>query len=179
MQQLKMAKKAIRRNLHEAIRGWWVWHRLVRRYHLARTIVVLIPCQNREYSYAALRYADQMLAHAGYEDVIFLSVDPTVEKVAPLLCSHVRAVEIISRAKAQRLMQYYCLLEFDQRFLVASLEEPNGRNAKGLIGVNGTTVEELIALGVYRLPEFRREPVLEYYGGDIPAKEVLQVGGKV
>ena len=179
MQQLKAVKRAMRHNLWEAIRGWWIWHRVVKRYHLGRTMVVLLPGCNKEYNYAALRYADQMLAYTGYGDVIFLSVDPVVKEAAPILCRHVRTVEVISRLKAQRLMQYYCLFEFDQRFLVASLEEPNGRNAKGLVGVNGTTVEELIALGVYRLPEFQKEPAPECDGANADVKELLQAGGIV
>ena len=177
MEQLKTVKKAMRHNLREAIRGWWIWHKVVKQYRLGCTMVVLLPGFNREYNYAALRYADQMLMHNGYEDVIFLSVDPVVKEAAPVLCSHVRAVEVISRIKAQRLMQYYCLFEFDQRFLVASLEEPNGRNAKGLVGVNGTTVEELIALGVYRLPEFHKESMPEYCGSGVDMRELFPGGG--
>lgn len=166
----------MRRNLRAALFGWWIWHRIVKRYHLGRTRVVLLPSCNRSYNYAALHYADQMLHYHNFEDVIFLSVDPTIESAAPFLCHQLRGVETISRTNAERLMQYYCLLEFDPRFIVASLDEPNGRNAKGLIGVNGTTIAELIALGVYQLPKFEREPMPEYAGEDPNVKALLKAG---
>lgn len=176
MQTLKTVKKAMRRNLWEALRGWWIWHRLVKRNHLGRTRVVLLPSRDSRTNYAALRYADQMLRQHNFQDVIFLSVDPAARLAAPLLCQKLRAVEVISRADAERLMQYYCLLEFDHRFVVGSLDEPNGRNAKGLIGVNGTTVAELVALGVYQLPQFDPEPVPEYTGEDPDVKQLLRAG---
>lgn len=173
---LKAVKKEMHRNLRTALRGWWFWHRLVKRYRLGRTRVVLLPSCNRQYNYAALRYADQMLCFHKFDDVIFLSVDPAVKTAASLLCQQLHAVEIISRKEAECLMQYYCLLDFDPRFVVGSLDEPNGRNAKGLIGVNGTTVAELIALGVYQLPKFEPEPVPKYTGEDNNVKALLRAG---
>lgn len=173
---LKAVKKAMRRNLRIALHGWWIWHRIVKRYHLDRTRVVLLPSCNRQYNYAALRYADQMLRFHKFDNVIFLSVDSAVKNAASLLCQQLHAVEIISRKEAECLMQYYCLLDFDSRFVVGSLDEPNGRNAKGLIGVNGTTVAELVALGVYQLSKFEPEPVPEYTGEDLNIKALLRAG---
>lgn len=169
-------KKLMRHNLWESYRGWWIWHRLVKRYHLGRTRVILLPSQDRRYNYAALRYVDQMLERHNYDNAIFLTVDPMVEKVAGLFSKNIRAVETISRKKAERLMQFYCLYEFDPRFVVASLEEPNGRNAVGLIGKNGTTVEELIAIGVYQIPEFSKESVPCYGGPDLEIQAFLVEG---
>lgn len=176
MQPLRNVKKAMRRNLRRALHGWWLWHRLVKRYHLGRTRVVLLPACDNACNCAALCYADQMLRFHNFQDVIFLSVDPAVKTAAPLACQNLRAVEVLSRKNAEDLMQYYCLFEFDPRFAVGSLDEPNGRNAKGLIGVNGTTVAELVALGVYQLPEFVPQPAPEYSGSDLAVKELLCAG---
>lgn len=167
MSELKEIKKLMRRNLIESYRGWWIWHRLVKRYRLGRTRVILIPAVNRTYSCPALLYVDQMLERHGYENAIILSVDPVVQQVASLFSRRIRAVETISRKKAERLMQFYCLYDFDARFVVASLDEPNGRNAAGLIGKNGTTAEELIAIGVYQLTDFTKEEK-PHYTGDNP-----------
>lgn len=178
MEQSREIKKLMRRNLWESYRGWWLWHRLVKRYHLGRTRVILLPSKNRAYNYAALRYVDQMLERHHYDNAIFLSVDPVVSKAAGLFSKRILAVETVSRKQAERLMQFYCLYEFDPRFVVASLEEPNGRNAVGLIGKNGTTVEELIAIGVYQIPDFSKESVPCYRGED-PDIRALLTGGEL
>ncbi|MCI8479098.1 MAG: hypothetical protein HFE97_12330 [Oscillospiraceae bacterium] len=175
MSELREIKKLMRHNLIESYRGWWIWHRLVKRYHLGRTRVVLLPSVNRAYSYPALLYIDQMLERHSYETAIILSVDPVVQRAAPLFSQRILAVETITRKKAERLMQFYCLYEFDARFVVASLDEPNGRNAAGLIGKNGTTAEELIAIGVYQLPDFMKEEA-PYYRGEDP--ELISFLGK-
>lgn len=177
MSESREIKKLMRHNLWESYRGWWLWHRLVKRYHLGRTRVILLPSGNQRYNYAALRYVDQMLERHNYDNAIFLTVDPVVEKAAGLFSENILAVETISRKKAERLMQFYCLYEFDPRFVVASLEEPNGRNAVGLIGKNGTTVEQLIAIGVYQLPEFVEESTPCYQGED-PEIQAFLAGGK-
>ena len=171
-------KKLMWHNLWASYRGWWIWHRLVKRYHLGRTRVILLPSQNLRYNYAALRYVDQMLERHNYNNAIFLTVDPVVKKTAELFSKNILAVEPISRKKAERLMQFYCLYEFDPRFVVASLEEPNGRNAVGLIGKNGITVEELIAIGVYQLPNFSKENIPCYRGTD-PEVQAFLKGGEV
>lgn len=176
MNESQEIKKLMRHNLLESYRGWWVWHRLVKRYHLGRTRVILLPSSNRAYNYAALRYVDQMLERHNYENAIFLSVDSVIQKVAGLFSKNILAVENITRKKAERLMQFYCLYEFDPRFVVASLEEPNGRNAVGLIGKNGTTVEELIAIGVYQIPDFVQEEVPCYKGTDPEIRGFLAGG---
>lgn len=173
MSELSEVKKLMRHNLLESFRGWWIWHRIVKRYHLGRTRVVLIPAVKRAYSYPALLYIDQMLERHGYENAVILSVDPVIQQAAPLFSRRILAVETISRRKAQRLMQFYCLYDFDPRFVVASLDEPNGRNAAGLIGKNGTTAEELIAIGVYQLPEFTKEKAPCYGGADPALRDFL------
>jgi len=176
MNQSREIKRLMRHNLLESYRGWWIWHRLVKRYYLGRTRVILLPSCNTAYNYAALRYVDQMLSLHHYDDAIFLSVDPVISKAAGLFSKNILAVETIARKQAERLMQYYCLYDFDPRFVVASLDEPNGRNAVGLIGRNGTTVEELVAIGVYQIPNFIKEAVPCYGGNDSDIQAFLARG---
>lgn len=167
-------KKIMRKNLRKAYHGWWIWHCTVKKYHLGRTKVVLLPSTNDGYQYAALRYVDQMLKWHQYDSVLFLTVDEHITReVASLFSEKILDVVQISRKKAEALMQFYCLYEFDSRFVVASLEEPNGRNAARLIGKNGTTVEELMAIGVYQLPQFLPEAPPDYDGDQTELKQFL------
>ncbi len=165
----------MRKNLIDTYRGWWVWHRVVRKYHIGATAVVLMPGTNRQYNRSALLFLDQMLKQRKYDNAVILTVDKVVAACAELFSENIRAVEYISRRRAEQLMQFYCLYEFDPRFIVASLDEPDGRNAGRLVGLRGTTVDELMALGVYKLPVCERPRLPVYAGND---EKILQFLGK-
>lgn len=166
-------RRQMRKNLLETYRGWWVWHRMVRKYQIGATAVVLMPGTNREYNRSALLFLDQMLKNQKYENAVIMTVDQAVASCAMLFSDHILGVELISRKKAERLMQFYCLYEFDSRFMVASLDEPMGRDAWRLVGRNGTTVEELMALGVYKLKIYEQPKTISYHGNDAKIIEFL------
>ena len=63
-------------------------------------------------------------------------------------------------------MQFYCLYEFNKKFIVASLDEPYGRNGMALVGKKGTTKEEAFVMGVYRIYPFGRPGEPKYMGSD-------------
>ncbi len=165
----------MQKNLINTYRGWWAWHCVVRKYHIGATAVILMPGTNRQYNRSALLFLDQMLKQRKYENAVILTVDRAAAASAKLFSENICAVECISRRKAEQFMQFYSLYEFDPRFIVASLDEPYGRNAWRLAGVRGTTVDELMALGVYRLPVFKR-PKLPAYSGN--HAKILQFLGK-
>ena len=81
----------------------------------------------------------------------------------------------LSRKKAEWLMQYYCLYEFDRRFVIASITEPYGRNGDRLIGKRNTTKEDVFVIGIYRLYPFTRPQVPAYDGCDNDIKAFLKV----
>ena len=56
----------------------------------------------------------------------------------------------------------YSLFEFDSRFIVASLTLPQGRNVKNLIGKNNITIEDIIAIGIYHLEDYKKETSPKY-----------------
>lgn len=163
----------MRKNLIKTYRGWWVWHRIVRKYHIAATAVVLMPGANREYNRSALLFLDQMLRQRRYENAVIVTTDQAAAACAGLFSENICGVECISKKQAGQLMQFYCLYEFDPRFIVASLDEPEGRNAWRLEGIRGTTVEELIALGVYKLPAYEKPKMPAYQGRDARILEFL------
>ena len=119
-----------------------------------------------------------MLEQHSYEKAVIVSVDPVAAKAAKVFSDKVLATETISRKKAEQLMQFYCLYEFDERFVVASLDEPEGRNAYRLIGKNGTTASELIAIGVYRISQFEHEGPPSYVGSDMEIIDFIKRGEK-
>lgn len=164
---LKSVKRELYQNLFTAYYGWWLWRKIIRRKGVSdKTLVLLLPSCEKEINYLALLYLDDVLKKRKYKNAVILTYDKAVEKGAMLFSSRILEVLSFSRKKAEALMQFYCLYDFDKRFLVASLEEPNGRNASKLVGKRETTKEEVFVIGVYRLYPFERPNAPIYKGND-------------
>lgn len=172
---LRGVKRQLYRNLVRAYQGWWQWVRINRIKGVgADTAVVLLPGKDAGENYMALLYLDEMLKARRYRNAVVLTHDKGAEKSAPLFSSNILKTVHFSRKKAEQLMQYYCLYEFNKRFIVASLDEPNGRNGSALIGKRGTTREEIFVIGVYRIYPFTRPDAPKYEGDDRAVKEFLK-----
>ena len=156
---LKKVKRQLYRNLLRAYYGWWCWFWVCRTKGFGNTAVVLIPGEDKEISYLSLLYLDQMLDARKHDNAIILTHDSVVIKAAPYFSNRILKAKAFSRKKAEALMQLYCLYEFNERFFVASLDEPNGRNGSRLVGKRGTTIEEVFVIGVYRLYPVNRPPL--------------------
>ena len=163
---LKEVKRQLYRNLLASYRGWWQWHQVIKGKGVKNTAVVLLADCDREVNYLALLYLDAMLESRGHDNAVILTHDPQVIKSAGLFSQKILRVVSFSRKKAEDLMQFYCLYEFDKRFTVASLDEPNGRNGSVLIGKRGTTREEIFVIGVYRVYPFQWPAAPSYSGND-------------
>lgn len=171
---LKQVKRQLYRNLISAYQGWWQWHKITKRKGVSNTAVILLPSGERETNLLSLLYLDAMLKSRKHTNAIILTHDPEVIKSAHLFSNKILDVVNFSRKKAEHLMQFYCLYEFDKRFIVASLDEPNGRNGSALLGKRGTTKEEIFVIGVYRVYPFERPPLPEYTGDDEEIRNFLK-----
>lgn len=171
---LKDVKRQLYKNLIASYRGWWQWHKIVKKKDVNNTAVILLPDCDQETNLLALLYLDIMLKRRKHQNAVILTHDPAVEKCAYLFSKNILRVIPFSREQAKDLMQFYCLYEFDKRFIVASLDEPNGRNGSRLIGKKGTTKEEIFVIGVYRVYPFERPALPIYDGDDLMIKEFLK-----
>lgn len=172
---LKMVKRELYKNLLAAYYGWWLWRKIIRKKGVnGKTIVLLLPSCDNEINYLALLYLDELLKRRKYKNAVILTHDRTVEKSAMLFSDNILEVLSFSRKKAEALMQFYCLYDFDKRFIVASLDEPNGRNASKLVGKRGTTKEEVLIIGVYRMYPFERPEAPIYRGNDADIIKFLE-----
>lgn len=163
---LRKVKRQLYRNLLKAYGGWWQWRKIKKTKGFDNTAVVLLPACDREINHLALLYLDDMLKSRGHSNAVILTHDPEVIKAAHLYSDNILKVIPFSRKKAERIMQFYCLYEFNKKFIVASLDEPYGRNGSALIGKRGTTKEEIFVIGVYRVYPFERPAEPEYDGED-------------
>lgn len=108
--------------------------------------VVLFPSGDREINDISLKYAKKLAEQK--EKVVLLTFD---EVLLAQKDSFPPDIEILryEREEAEELMKFYALYQFTDKLFIASLTEPEGRTGKGLIGRNGITLEELIALGIF------------------------------
>jgi hypothetical protein len=156
---LREVRRQLRRNLFKAYRGWWYWRKLLKKYKkddIKNTAVILLPEIHDRDNYFALRYLDQMLNQHKFRRALILTHNGAAEKCASLFSDKITAVVHCPRKKAEELMQFYCLYNFDKRFSCASLDEPYGRNGSRVIGARGITAEEIFVIGVYRTYPYER-----------------------
>lgn len=81
---LKGIKRQLYKNLFASYRGWWQWHKIVKRKGVGNTAVILLPTCDREINRLALLYLDDMLTSRKYTNAVVLTHDPAVLKCAAL-----------------------------------------------------------------------------------------------
>lgn len=162
--------------MFEAYKGWWLYHRIIKKYQAGNTKIVLMPSFKWEYNYYALLYLDQMILQQKYDSALLLAVDKEPLLAAKIFSKKILATHKITRKQAKSLLQFYCLYDFDPRFVVASLDEPEGRNGSRMIGKNGTTIEQMFAVGVYKIPNYKKEKEPVYCGNNKRILHFLKSG---
>ena len=156
----------LHRRVYSAIQGWQIWRKILKKYRPTNSVVMLFPSTDHRCNYHALLYLEQLLEQTGSNSAVLVSVDPNVIAVAHVFSQNVKGSMQISREQAEKLLCYYNMDFFDRRMVVCSLNEPYSRCADKLIGVNGTTVGEIMVLGVFGLSKYTKESVPVYRGND-------------
>lgn len=169
--------------LIETMRGWGIWHRVVKKYLLKKdeyvsTAVVLLPNGDLENSYYALLYLDRMLRRRNLKSAVLLTTDTIIGEVSEFFSDKIRGIEYITEAESKAILQYYNLSPFDLRFVAASISEPHGRNGELLNGVFGITKEELVAIGVYAIIPYVQMERPIYTGNDEKLISFMSIGGE-
>ena len=136
----------------EALEGKFLWHWLIKKNHeIQDTLVILFPSKGTKYNQYALQYLEELLKKRQRKNAVLLTFDQDIVSEAKLYSHVIARVIYFSRRKALKLMKYATLYEFDDRLIIASLDEPYGRFGSRLLGLNGLTEEELFVIGVYSL----------------------------
>ena len=143
-----------------------------------RTAVILIPDGDRECSFFALAYLNRLLEQRGWENAILLSTDTLIPKCADYFSNRILAVKILRPEQENDLLQLACLYRFDDRFICASVDCPEGRNGSALIGKKGLTKEEIFVVGVYGLCPFQQAHIPAYGGTDPDIMRFMKGKGK-
>lgn len=147
--------------------GWRFWNTLVFKYKLKNNLVLLFPSLDHRSNYYGLLYLEQLLIKTESSSALLLSVDVGVIAASKVFTTHILSADKIKQKQAEQLLCYYSLEPFDKRFFVVSMTDPYDRkNTDKLIGRNGTTIDEIMALGILRLDSYHKEKPPIYYGND-------------
>jgi len=148
--------KIINEKLEYASMGLSEWHRIDSGYDLQQNDYVVLFCDDDiEVNESGMLYLDTFLDRVEGNKVVVLTNNKFVADNIKDYSKKIISVEECNDEQVTCLLSLYSLFHFDHRFRVVSLEKPHGRKAKSLIGVKGTTVEQLVAIGVYGIIPFR------------------------
>lgn len=133
------------------------WLQFVERVRFGeRDYAILFPSQNRVWNDLALLYADDFAASVKAERLFLLTHDEEIENNCRQLSHSVTEVIPYSREQAVRLMKFYSLYMFTDQLIIASLNEPDGRDGERIVGRKGISIDEVFAIGVYRMQRFEK-----------------------
>lgn len=153
----------LEQSINEAWEGRKLWLDLAERYKLGDgDYVVLMPSDDRDCNYYSLLYLDEFLNRIRGKRAYILTWDDCVKRNAAHFSDRIGEVIDFPRRSAELLMRFYSLYSFTDKLIIASLDEPDGRSGRKLIGRKGLTVEEIVAIGIYGLRKLDRQPDREF-----------------
>lgn len=134
-------------------RGYAYMHNIYHRYDLSQCAVVFIPSKNKEYSYYSIKHLKDMLLNAHLEKALFITYDDRIKKWIHKFHVQKYVLDVIEVKKemSEHIMDFYNTNMSSNAFLVASLDEPYGRNALSYLNTGKITKEDLFVTAVYNI----------------------------
>lgn len=153
----QMLNRLCEADLSLAWQGRKDWLQFVNQVRLGeRDYAILFPSLNRVWNDLALLYADDFAASVKAERLFLLTHDEHVKQNGHHLSRRVAEIIPYSREQAVRLMKFYSLYMFTDQLIIASLNEPDGRDGERIVGRKGISIDEVFAVGVYRMQRFTK-----------------------
>lgn len=144
-------EEALEEKIACAARGRAYWLDLEKKAAIDDKVrVILFPQTGTDCNRYTLKYLPEFAKKEQLDRLVLLAFDPWVldnKSAAGTPCECIPC----SRKQAEELMAYYTLHMFTDKLIIASLDEPQGRNGKNIVGVKGVTQEEAVAIGILGL----------------------------
>lgn len=151
--------------LVDAIRDSYKGKKLLKKYiisnqiNMQNDVVVLMPDCDLKCNIYTLLYLnlyarefeeDKVIKDISYRNMnlLIITCDSNVAKWAPMLYKRNVTVNVIKRREAECILKHYAYRRTNFKLIIASLDEPNGRQCRSLINSGKATLDEIIALGV-------------------------------
>lgn len=150
-----MTEELIKAKIISAEQGREIWLTIKKKCELTEnTFVILFPHSGTMCNTYIIQYLQDFMNRTGAEKVVLLSYDENIlnAKIENTMSC------FISREDAEKIMDYYTLQTFTDKLIIASLDEPEGRNGSNIIGINGITEKEVAAVGILGLSEWADAP---------------------
>lgn len=132
-------------------------------------VIILLPeCTDRELYYYFL-YMDRVCQKG--QKIYLITSSKKIYSWSSELLKKLYKRKKISPRKMDKLILAYPELWFRDQIIVASLDKPIGRNGYHLLGKEGITLEELIAVGLLKIKN-------GYYNKELRPKKIRYEGNK-
>lgn len=141
------------------------------------TALVIFPEDDYKLNYYGLLYLDEYLVRNLKKNVILVTPNDTVANAVKYFTNKIKTIHLTSKQATFDLISLYNFIDLEYQTVIVSLSLPLGRNANNLLGANGLSLEQLIAIGVYFLIPFKKLlRKIEYSGEDTKIMMLLSEG---
>lgn len=154
------------KNLISVYCGWSYWRRITKKYHMKDdTAVIFMPSHINEHNLYGLLYLNDYLIKNNFSSAHIFTYDNTIEIVANMFSDKIAGIHIINEKIINNVVKYYSVVYPDPRLTILSLEQPDERKKSlKLLNINNTSVEEIIAIGIYKIFPFVKKNIPEISG---------------
>ncbi|MBE5926117.1 MAG: hypothetical protein E7270_04055 [Lachnospiraceae bacterium] len=143
-------EKKLKELIDKAYRGRENWIKFIEENNLDdKDYVVLFPESGTEINKIAVKYVNKLALTS--RKILVLTYDEALLNLKN--CEGNVKVIRCEREQAEEIMQFYSLYQFTDRLIIVSLKEPEGRCGENLVGVNGLTFDEIVAIGIFGMKE--------------------------
>lgn len=146
--------KLLEERIQSAEAGRIFWKELQQKHQFSgKDYIVIFPDENTKCNYYVLKHLDKFAEKNKCKRFFFLTVSSDIKQQAEQFVNTEYCIVDCEKKAVNDLITYYMLQMFTENLLIASLDKPEGRNGKNIIGVNGITEEEVAAIGILGLRE--------------------------
>lgn len=141
------------------------------------TALIIFPEHNKEINYYGLLYLDEYLVRNLKKNVYIMTCDKTVAQSVALFTSKYHFVQYCSEKEMESLLSLYGLINFEFNLTIVSLKWPTVRNGEYLVGAKNTSLEMVIAIGIYFLIPYKKiSKKISYNGDDVEIHKLISEG---
>ena len=140
------------KKLNKAKEGRAQWIKLMEEFGGEKDkYIILFPHERIDCNKYMLKYLSQFAKKVHVDTLLVLSCDKMVlEGIKDY--TDINCIGVFwNNIQIQNLLSYYSLHMFTNKLVIASLDEPQGRNGSNIIGTKGVTEEEIVAIGILGL----------------------------
>lgn len=133
-------------------RGYQWWVGFLNKYSLTSgDYVIAFPHGKDDINACALKYLRKLCTYGNVDKVIVLCTKGNKQELSRKGEAASLQIELTEH-EMECLLDAYSIIDFSPHFIVMSMTLPVGRNGDKVISNNGLTLDEVVALGILKMP---------------------------